>query len=263
MYNNELNRCIEIVKNVYEDEEIKDIKKCIKMIELGRIFKAIPVQYRDLNFLKLYEDAVTSNDVDYAIAATKIPDIDKYVGLGWKRIRKICENTKRHSKISLDIVVKEFGDLHDKNNINAFLIDYKLQVNDIKYDKSILKGLINTGLTLNHINDSAIKRLHKSNNKTMTLKFIMFKIDPEEVQLILNKKNISNNDINKIKEICAFFRILSNDEKRIKNIPNDIYTELKEIFEMLTKKFNNYECSTYLNQTVKILDDHKMDMKVA
>ena len=253
-YQKHLNDLEAIVKKLFEDDEQIQIEKARQMIELGKIIKQIPVKLRNFTFLGKYEEVISSNDVDYAIAASKIIDIEKYLGLGWKRIRKICENTKQHSKIDLTVVTKEFGDLKEDDNLNTYLIHYQLKSNEIKCDKNVIKTLVRSGLALKHITKKSIERLKNSNNQTITLKYMMFKIAPDEINIISNKDNITKNDIKKVDEICAFFRVLSNDENRLCEIPSEHYIALLKSFEKLSEKYKNSNISVHhINQTKNML----------
>ena len=227
----------EAVKEFNLKNELYEIEKAKAIIKVSRVVCSTKVKERKFNFVEYYDEVITNNDTDYGIRACKIKDIDEFIYLGWKRIRKIAEHTIKHETISLNEVTKEYGDLKNKANLNTYLIHTKLKINKINIDKKYIRVEVENGLLLRHFNRTAIQHLKKSGNKTKTLEFVQWNIYPEDVDSVINKKTLSKNDVQRLESSYLFFKELFNDNERIASVPQNVYEKLCEMAANLLKKY--------------------------
>ncbi len=224
--------------------EKHQVEKCKKLIAIGRIMSSIEVKDRKFDFVDEYNDIITNNDVDYAIAASKITDIDDYIHLGWNRIRRIAECTSNHKYLSIKSIEEEFGDLKDNENLETFLIYSILKKSKVKGREKLnvitikhIRDRVKMGLRTTHVTKYAIAKIIKSGNVINTFKHIQWRIYPDDLSDIDTNKDISKKDIERINNSMLYFINLLKDSDRISSLPEELLINLKELVNTMLDKY--------------------------
>lgn len=235
-------------------------EKASLILNIARSIAPQNTESRDFHCLIRNKTSITHNDLIHGISASKIKNIDKYLHLGWDIINLIIiENKKNYDRLDFDEIEKEFGDLSIHDNLESYLIHTRLVSYGIKsIDKKFVQAEVKKYLKLRHITPTVLSDIAKSNNQTMTFKWIKYRAYKKEARTVL--RNNGSHDNQKLCEYLLFFNDLARDEDRIKMLDRALLYDLcwcaREIHNSNVDLTNDsYEYSVFTEEDRKGIDD--------
>lgn len=168
---------LENLANVCKTEfRQQDIHLAERLIEIGGVYAKLKTEERNFKlFLDIPE--FTHTNLDAAIALSKIKDISQIYNFGWKKLYYLYINSTgiHYSKISLDDVKKDFGDISQESVEKAFI---KIVIRSSKLDVQKINDYWSKGLRLEMLRDKRnIKKIQETKNISQTIKGIVNKYE--------------------------------------------------------------------------------------
>ncbi len=203
-------------------------EKASVILNIARNIAPQDTESRDFLCLIRNKTSITHNDLIHGICASKIKNIDKYLHLGWDTINSIViENKRSYNRLDFENIEKEYGDLSIRENLETYLIHTRLVMNGIKsIALKFVQAEVRKFLKLRHITPTAISDIAKSNNQTVTFKWIRYRAYKNEARTAL--KNKGSHDNQKLCEYLFFFNDLAKDQDRIKKLDTALLYDLCE-----------------------------------
>ena len=217
----------DILKEKYRQYEKEKVNFCFNIAGINNKEKIIEL-------LNNVNGLVTLKEIQCVKQLIKIKGIEKIKYIGFEYLKKIYENKLSFDSLNFELAEKDFGNLSEKENIETYLVIRKLAKYNILIDKNEVRKQVKTGLRFEQLNKDAINALKESNNKTRTL----FKIKHQALLSETEKKvkNIFKDDQVKIEQNISFLRKIVEDPERMKYLDECSVNIGSQFYDMLLLK---------------------------